>query len=332
MMSKKKAIVSARYVQAELGIRLAREVQSFHELPYCLVCSPHVKQVFDLYLMAFKTLTNLPEIDSAELEEQFSSSLANLVDSFSGVVYILAEGISEAVESGKIPPEFLNVQKFMDRFVINRIARRVLAEQHLVLRKNLYSVDFTGVLVEKCGVMKCIQEAMDVLTEECKSYYGFIPTISVDGDLKATIPYIEQHLVYILLELLSNSVSAVYEKHKDKLPNVPKIDIFIATGTRTVTIRISDRGGGIPLHIKERAFQYGFSTRRKPDLIIDPVGMKGSRAHGMEPIGRGFGLPLARLYAKHFGGDLRIESLDGYGTDLILTLDRTGDVLENFEL
>lgn len=38
----------------------------------------------------------------------------------------------------------------------------------------------------------------------------------------------------------------------------------------------------------------------------------------------GFGLPLSRLYARYFGGDLRILSLDGWGTDAYLTLHRLG--------
>lgn len=36
--------------------------------------------------------------------------------------------------------------------------------------------------------------------------------------------------------------------------------------------------------------------------------------------GLGFGLPLSRLYARYFGGDLSLVNIPGYGVDVFLKL------------
>ena len=47
---------------------------------------------------------------------------------------------------------------------------------------------------------------------------------------------------------------------------------------------------------------------------------------------RGFGLPLARIYARYLGGDITLKSLEGYGVDAYLHLPRLGDNCENLPL
>ena len=44
--------------------------------------------------------------------------------------------------------------------------------------------------------------------------------------------------------------------------------------------------------------------------------------------GLGYGLPLSRLYARYFGGEIQVISLAGYGTDAILTCKNVGDAQE----
>ena len=41
--------------------------------------------------------------------------------------------------------------------------------------------------------------------------------------------------------------------------------------------------------------------------------------------GLGYGLPIARNYARYFGGDLVIMSMEGYGTDGYIYLPRLGN-------
>ena len=41
--------------------------------------------------------------------------------------------------------------------------------------------------------------------------------------------------------------------------------------------------------------------------------------------GLGYGLPISRAYARYFGGDLSIMSMEGYGTDAFVHLSRLGN-------
>jgi pyruvate dehydrogenase kinase 2/3/4 len=40
--------------------------------------------------------------------------------------------------------------------------------------------------------------------------------------------------------------------------------------------------------------------------------------------GLGYGLPISRAYARYFGGDLSLMSMEGYGTDAFVHLSRLG--------
>ena len=73
--------------------------------------------------------------------------------------------------------------------------------------------------------------------------------------------------------------------------------------------QISDEGGGIPRSGTSKIWTYLYTTAKSP--------IANDRQHFQDTpqimAGYGYGLPISRLYAKYFGGDLQIISMEGYG-------------------
>ena len=97
---------------------------------------------------------------------------------------------------------------------------------------------------------------------------------------------------------------------------------MVAEGGEDVTIKVSDEGGGIARSGLPRIWTYLYSTARQPASL--DVAAEGDGAAVLA--GYGYGLPISRLYARYFGGDLQIISMEGYGTDAYLHLNRLGNV------
>lgn len=70
--------------------------------------------------------------------------------------------------------------------------------------------------------------------------------------------------------------------------------------------QVSDEGGGIARSGLPKIFTYLYSTAKDPPELDRPT-------EGVTMAGYGFGLPISRLYARYFGGDLQIISMEGYG-------------------
>merc|ERR1719481_530396 len=121
--------------------------------------------------------------------------------------------------------------------------------------------------------------------------------------------YPPNHLHHILFELFKNSMRAIVESRKKGL-DLPDIEVLIVKGAHDVTVKISDQGGGIPRHITNRLFQYLYSTAPRPSMQPKKAPLAGY----------GYGLPLSRLYARYFHGDLILNSYEGYGTDTVIFL------------
>lgn len=135
--------------------------------------------------------------------------------------------------------------------------------------------------------------------------------------LSLTLSFV--HPQHMMFELLKNSLRAVVERYGvENEDHYPTIKVIVVEGQEDITIKISDEGGGIPRSEMPLVWTYMYTTAQSEDL--DPEFQASDFKAPMA--GFGYGLPLARLYARYFGGDLKLISMEGYGTDAYLHLNR----------
>ncbi|XP_044539436.1 pyruvate dehydrogenase (acetyl-transferring) kinase isozyme 4, mitochondrial-like, partial [Gracilinanus agilis] len=173
-----------------------------------------------------------------------------------------------------------------------------------------------GSIDPHCDVVAVVQDAYESARMLCDQYYLVSPELKltqVNGKGPGQpihIVYVPSHLHHMLFELFKNAMRATVE-HQESQPSLTPIDVTVVLGKEDLTIRISDRGGGVPLRIIDRLFSYTYSTAPTP--VMD-------NSRNAPLAGFGYGLPISRLYAKYFQGDLNLYSLSGYGTDAIIYL------------
>lgn len=116
------------------------------------------------------------------------------------------------------------------------------------------------------------------------------------------VPVVAQDISRVLLNLLNNAFYAVHQK---KLDNGNAYDPLVTISTKKIAdkveVRVADNGNGIPKNIEEKIFQPFFTTK--------PTGQ-----------GTGLGLSLAYDIVKAHGGELKVETKEGEGSNFVILL------------
>lgn len=262
-----------------------------------------------------------PEL--SEYNKRFSRTLEGIKRRHDSVVTTVAQGILEYKRKRQRMQIDHTIQAFLDRFYMSRIGIRMLIGQHIALtdQKQAVEPNYVGIICTKTNVRELAAEAIDNARFVCEDHYGLFDAPKVQLVCKPDLHfmYVPGHLSHMLFETLKNSLRAVVETHGQDKEEFPVTKVIIAEGNEDITIKISDEGGGIPRSTIPLVWTYMYTTvETTPNL--DPDFNKSDFKAPMA--GFGYGLPISRLYARYFGGDLKLISMEGYGTDVYLHLNR----------
>eukprot|EP00238_Polyblepharides_amylifera_P000738 CAMPEP_0196572208 /NCGR_PEP_ID=MMETSP1081-20130531/2291_1 /TAXON_ID=36882 /ORGANISM="Pyramimonas amylifera, Strain CCMP720" /LENGTH=392 /DNA_ID=CAMNT_0041889441 /DNA_START=70 /DNA_END=1248 /DNA_ORIENTATION=+ len=335
---------SAEFLHSELPIRYARRTMALESSPDWML-TPNLTRVRDMYFQSFQDLRSWKLHQDAEGLKKFNEYLNMLKIRQAGVVPQMGGLVMDLRQRGALCDEsrkkYLN--ESFDKFFKARISTELLVGQHLALCQLLHppegqkmDEDFTdrwvGLVQKQCFPAQVVEDAAMHAAALCERQFGKAPDLQMEGELDVSFSYFPDQLYYIAFEILKNAMRATTERHAHK-EDLPPVRVVFSRGKgdqgkSNVAIMIQDEGGGIPHKILDKVWEYSFTTVKHEDDFHDKLGKQhagtgfyqvnagDSRADPLA--GLGFGLPLSRLYARSFGGDLTLMSLEGWGTSAYL--------------
>jgi two-component system, NtrC family, sensor kinase len=136
---------------------------------------------------------------------------------------------------------------------------------------------------------------------------SFNATLKTEYDESiGNIPIIPQDIGRVILNLITNAFYVVGEKKQQQDGDYePTVSVRTKKTGEKVEVSVRDNGNGIPDKVLDKIFQPFFTTK--------PTGQ-----------GTGLGLSLSYDIVKAHGGELKVETKEGQGTEFIIVLPANG--------
>jgi len=134
---------------------------------------------------------------------------------------------------------------------------------------------------------------------------SFNATMKTDFDPSiGNINIVPQDIGRVILNLISNAFYAVNERLRQAQPDneyEPIVEVSTKKEGKNVFISVKDNGNGVHAKVLDKIFQPFFTTK--------PTGQ-----------GTGLGLSLSYDIVKAHGGELKVDTEEGKGSEFIITL------------
>eukprot|EP00092_Neocalanus_flemingeri_P037478 GFUD01040810.1.p1 GENE.GFUD01040810.1~~GFUD01040810.1.p1 ORF type:complete len:537 (+),score=104.71 GFUD01040810.1:69-1613(+) len=311
---------SYNHLKNEVAVRLAHMIMELQHLPKELHAEERCHHTISLYSDSFSQII---EFEDREPDDQALVDFMKLLVTFKArhkdTVNDMALACMTMKEKLGIPGDDVNspllpsIKTFLDRLYTSRISIHMITNQHL----SVYGWERTpphqiGIIHPNTSLTSILVDAYDDALMHTENCYMVAPKVNIRNFNSSKMVYtnepahgvlIPSHLYIIFFEVLKNAMRATVETHWERKYDLPPITAIVCQSDEDFTIKISDQGGGVSRANMDKLFFYLYSTTPQ---------------HSASDRGLGYGLPLARLYARYFHGDLRVAAYDGFGTDVYI--------------
>jgi len=273
-----------------------------------------------------KVESTLQELKSTQAQLIQSEKMASLGELTAGIAHEIQNPLNfvnnfsevnkELIEELKIKNEKLKIEDEEVKELLDDIENNLEKINHHGKRADA----IVKGMLQHSRVSTGIKEPTDInkLADEYLrlSYHGlrakdaqhsanksFNVTLQTDFDNTiGKLNVVRQDIGRVILNVISNAFYAVNEKKKVADENYqPSVSIQTKKLNNKIEIKITDNGTGIPQKVLDKIFQPFFTTK--------PTGQ-----------GTGLGLSLSYDIIKAHGGEIKVETKEGEGSEFIITL------------
>jgi ligand-binding sensor domain-containing protein/signal transduction histidine kinase len=272
-----------------------------------------------------RELTQAKEIEKAYTELQStqfqliqSEKMASLGELTAGIAHEIQNPLNFVNNFSEVNKELLiemkdEIQKGNIE-VVNEIANDVIGNEEKILHHGKRADAIVKGMLQHSRTSSGVKEPANInaLADEFLrlAYHGlrakdksFNATMKTDFDESiGNIDIIPQDIGRVILNLITNAFYAVTEKKKQNgVDYEPVVSVSTRKTNGEVKVSVKDNGNGIPATLLDKIFQPFFTTK--------PTGE-----------GTGLGLSLSYDIIKSHGGELKVETKEGAGTEFIIIL------------
>ena len=250
-------------------------------------------------LIQSKKMASLGEL-TAGIAHEIQNPL-NFVNNFSEVNKELLIEMKEEIDKGDLEEVKLIVNDVIsNEEKISHHGKRADSIVKGMLQHSKASTGKKDLIDVNALVEECIRLSYHGIRAKDKKFNVAIAT-ELDGSIDK-ISVVPQDISRVLINLLNNAFYAVDEK-KRQLNGMyePAVTVYTKKLEGKVEIQVNDNGNGIPQNIVDKIFQPFFTTK--------PTGQ-----------GTGLGLSLSYDIIKAHGGEIKIESKEGEGSEFVIQL------------
>ncbi|ESL09726.1 developmentally regulated phosphoprotein [Trypanosoma rangeli SC58] len=335
------------FCHMELPVLLSRLVTAIDTLPCGLNAMPSVLLVRNTYLDSFRKLIKCDFPDTEANIKHFRRVVTEIEDAHlrRDVLITMARGLLELKEllsrhkqyilrkkKGGLDACFdftldealIVLTKPMDNFSLCMVYYNFLSRMLLALEAN--DDTMVGMVDLKIDLERVVHNAVDDAKQVCTEHYGDCPEVKFiisKEENMMEFPHMSATISYVVFELMKNAFRATVEAHMERNPsgivdcsNMPPVEVLVnmKKNSKHACICVSDEGLGMSPSRCEVAMTYAYTSVRRPILQLRHDESFDHRDTFTPLAGYGFGLPMSRVYARAFGGDLVMSSMEGYGT------------------